>query len=919
MARRSIWLSAAGSLWIAVGLAGLGWGARAPQPAVQIFGSVQDASGKPLADILVRWIPISAGHLRYHDHDSQVVGEQAEPDRLPQGALREALKQSLTVRTDPGGRYQMQVTPSAKQGVVVVSGSGVESALGEVRFSDRQGNSEDDSSESATERELNFRLSPGGRIEGSVAKKASGGPAAGMAVEATPVQMDRPAFYTSIQKQFATMVNEDGSYALRGLPAGVYRVRPVTGYGNCVSFSAKQGLDVVVKGGGAAEGVDFQVQPGGTIRGRARGPDGQPLADVSLRARMSLDSSDWPEMLERPSVRSGQQGEFEIRGLRLSRVYRLVASHSSFAQARGEWIELMPNSPEATVEMHLDQGHSISGHVRFENGEPASGYRVRAFPTETDYRMRETRADESGAFLLANLPPGGFRLQSSPAQVRAIIRNGPQIVPLKIEGSDLADIDLVALSGPGHRLAGQALDDRGHAVARAWLQIAGSQGEWSVFSGTDGRFVVEGLPEDRYVVMAQKAGHSQTALQDVGPGRDDLIVALQRSGWVSGRIVAADGSAPDSPGQVEAVPEGTDGWDYQSLGGPEGWRGQSLSDGSFRIQAPAGKIEVRAAIPHFAPAVSAPFQLHPGEEVSGIVIPVLPAGRVRGQVSRADGSPVSDAEVSMMPVEPKLSEDRARWRLMQGNFTAERHRTRSDSQGSFDLPGLAQGDYWLLASHPHLVPSELRAVTVRSGEAVEIPDLILEPGGAVSGQIWDGDQAVAGVRVQLSGMGDQHQAVTDGEGLFLFEGVIPGSYHLYVVGVSDHRQGIRNALARSIAVRNSQTLEVDIDYQQGGRLFGSVSGLPAASSHRISLTPAEQPVRHPRTEAYLRPDGSFEIRGIEPGRYLVEVNSIYRRPGESPGRLLLSFKTHCTLVLEVRQGDMPLEIDLASEQCLREP
>lgn len=878
----------------------------AQTPSARVFGTVRDLHDKPLPNVLLRWIPVSKSLLSPFSNDLAVVGARPDAADLPDPRVAAALGQSLTTRTDSTGGYEILLPTAEESSALAAWRAGYETVLEAVRF--------EKGHEVPLEKQVDFQLLQGGSIRGRVIEVGSGLPASGMSVAAALIQNDRPSFYSSIGDWATALVRPDGTYALDGLRAGIYRVRPATELGRHVSYPENEGTKVVLASGATVDGVDFEVKPGGQIRGRVRTPAGRLLADVRLRLSMPLNNRRWAEMLGRPWAVSNSRGYFEFRGLELGQTYRILALKEGFAQVLSEWVGLTSENPEVLADLTLDEGYSISGRVVYRDGGPAADWTVSATPKETDYRRRQGRTDAAGAFTIGNLPACGYVLHASPSERTSIIRGGPQKVEVLVEANDLTDV-LITLDEPGKgRISGRVEDDQGLPVERAWVRFANQDIDSSRISGAGGEFLAEGLPEGSYLVTGEKTGYSRAVSRDVATGQEGVVLALNRHGRVSGKVLAWDGSPLDSLAQVEAVPAGLSWLEYNNLGTRQGHRAPAAGNGTFLLEAPSGRIEIRASAPGFAPTATEPILLAPGKEVTGIEIRLRRGAVLRGRLILAeDQSPVEGAEVALLPKEQKQRRNNVRFQLMR-SFVAERHLARSGADGRFELADLAGGDYWMLAKHPELVPSDLQVVSLRDGDHLTLPDSALAAGGIISGRVSDGGQALPGIGVTLTGDGESRSLTADPEGLFRIEGIRPGSYQLLIHDLTSFRQGLRNKLARSVELPGPQTLDVEIDYADGVRVQGSVTGLDGAYSPVASMRSEGPRSRYQFAEVRIREDGSFEIRGLEAGRYALVVYSLETTPGESSGSFSVTRKTHYRTVVEVPDHDLQLHIDASQSE-----
>lgn len=226
------------------------------------------------------------------------------------------------------------------------------------------------------------------------------------------------------------------------------------------------------------------------------------------------------------------------------------------------------------------------------------------------------------------------------------------------------------------------------------------------------------------------------------------------------------------------------------------------------------------------------------------------------------------------------------------------------ADGRYEVTELMAGDYLVSAGKPGYLAlqyGQMRAfergkvVTVRDGETIEKIDITLQASGAISGRVVDeyGDP-VEGAQVRLMELmfvGGRHQLlatagvgrrITNDQGRYRLYGVPPGRYAI-VASTADSNLSTffpnvaRPAEARLLTVALSQEVD-DVDIMMvggsGATIRGTVAdsrGKPirttifAGTSQRSGGVGTE-----PRRET-SNADGSFEIKNLPPGEYVLQV------------------------------------------------
>jgi thiol-disulfide isomerase/thioredoxin len=194
--------------------------------------------------------------------------------------------------------------------------------------------------------------------------------------------------------------------------------------------------------------------------------------------------------------------------------------------------------------MVLGHGVELSGIVVDADGKPVAGAAItRNREWRNSAAIFESGAD--GRFLLINLDAGDMLLtiqsDGHAAQTRmlTLFKGMPEVkIVLK----------------PGRILKGKVIDEAGHAVADATVQMDRIENgpmeyEWSVTTGNDGRFQWDSAPEDGHPYYFSAVGHhsrSEAAL--VADGQDKIITLRTATPsdqtLVSGIVVDDSNNAP---------------------------------------------------------------------------------------------------------------------------------------------------------------------------------------------------------------------------------------------------------------------------------------------------------------------------------------------------------------------------------------
>ena len=265
---------------------------------------------------------------------------------------------------------------------------------------------------------INFTLDVGGSVTGVVTDE-SGNP--------IPDRIDVSAcLYTDGSICWRTIVGPDGSYAIGGLPTGVYRVAAYqwpSGFWLSEFFEDthdwNQAAKVEVTEGITTTDINFELELGGVIIGTVTAIDGEPLSGLWVDACTFGDSNFCNDPFWAMTETDGS--------------YRLPLPEGSYwlrVESDGwkreyyddtpywdEATEVVVHSSETTtgIDFILEPGGTISGWVRDANGDPISDeIHVAACGYNDDSRCwwSMDQSDVDGSFTISGMATGEYRVRA---------------------------------------------------------------------------------------------------------------------------------------------------------------------------------------------------------------------------------------------------------------------------------------------------------------------------------------------------------------------------------------------------------------------------------------------------------------------------------------------------------------------------
>lgn len=258
-----------------------------------------------------------------------------------------------------------------------------------------------------------------------------------------------------------------------------------------------------------------------------------------------------------------------------------------------------------------------------------------------------------------------------------------------------------------------------------------------------------------------------------------------------------------------------------------------------------------------------------------------------------------------------------------GNATARQITTEAD--GRFAFEGLEPGSYQVSADRVGFLPQRYNplgragsggTIALSAGQQLTGIDFKLIPQGVIAGRILDADgdpmQRVQVSVLRVSSLGGRRRAAVQSSGAtndlgeFRIYSLPAGRY--YVMAANNSRGGVRQLVRTgseeyvptfypgSTDAEGASLVDLEAGQEVSGILFqlrrspvfhvrGKVAGLQPVNSHRglnVMLMPADRTVLQmaPGQSAPvgIKPDGSFELAGVQPGSYQLVLLRWDRRP-----------------------------------------
>lgn len=550
---------------------------------------------------------------------------------------------------------------------------------------------------------------------------------------------------------------------------------------------------------------------------------------------------------------TGPDGRFEIRDLPAG-LYELTARGRGFAPLTIPGLRVPPGNGSFDLgTVILVAGVAVEGQVSDPQGRPIPEAEVRL--TAAGGSPAASGPDESPSPIFTG-PDGSFRIEDRrPGETVDLVVQHAGYAPASAPGLRLPREQPVRIVlQPTATVAGSTVDPDGHPVPGALIlvlpsnpvHVGGADRSLQAQSDENGRFQIEGVRPGSFEIRATAPGRQEARLAGLeaqaGQDLQGIEVVLTPGAVLAGRVLSPAGQ-PVPGAEVSLLPEGSATVSLLSVGAvlsdEQGrYRLEGISPGTHAVRAEHEEYRpVQRRLDVQAGANTLDLTLEPGAALSGRVVDPL-------------GAPVAGARVFLRPRSDEsprgLPDD------------------TSGPDGSFTLPGLADGTYRLLAEREGFARSREGQEVVVAGRSVTGIEIQLTPGGAIVGQLLGLDfTELSQVQVRTDA-GQTGRILPDGS--YRIDDVEPGQQRV-VAALSG---GSRQAEGQVALEPGASEARLDLDFGKGLKLTGRVlrNGEPLAGEG-VLLSGTERAGRWGDTDL----EGRFRFEGLDAGRYILQVVS----------------------------------------------
>lgn len=915
--------------------------------AFEIRGSVvKRQSREPIAGAAIRFLPLAPDTLAGLTGDRMLLDGKIDADAVPR-PIGDALLASLDARSSDDGRFTMKIPADARPSTLVVGGAGYATRTQIIP------------ADAESPFELVIELAAGSAIRGRVTEADTGVPAVGMQVIASP---ERPGVRTFVDRARLdgprAFVRADGTYEIAGLARREYRVVPLSSGTEFQSLPARLARAVVIEGDEPVTGVDFEVRRGGMITGRVTDTAGMPHASVQVNvARTSLfddllqSGGDAIAEMAAWSDETDENGMYRIAGLELGSELVVLAKSEDHAPHLSTPLRLTESERTARVDVVLHEGGSVSGIVLDEDLAVIAGEPVLVAPdyaslmkggltSATLADVKRTETDDEGRFIVRHLPDGMFSVSAGDRNPYSVFQPSGVTIEI-IDGADVTGIEVhkedASAANRDGELTGRVVDDVGEPLANVDVQIRCIQVDMTRTDRTktddNGAFRFEGFGDRPVTLEANNNTHGKTRLDGISGNDTDVEIVLARSASVTGIVLLPDGSVPDAPFRVRAMPirdtsDITENMELAGmlpvLTGDEPWI-EGNDDGTFALDVvPPGRVEIIAKAPGYAEGTTGELLLQPTQVLSDVTIYLPEGATVTGRVLREDGGVAAQASVTIDPITDDLAADT--YKQMLPGLMGGDQGVSTNPQGVYRIHPVDAGSYRVSATLAGYAPALPVTVRVQPGQVVRVPDLVLLRGAAIEGRVTDNGEPMAGIMVQIVGSGPMRMQTTEANGRYSVEGLAPGDY---MVAASDTSSVITDGAIRykslNVSLEAGEAREVDLEFGSGFDLRVKITNprstvsmatmrIPGGAGPEdydpLDIPAALEAAKFQRGVAMIRPDGAFTMRDLEPGNYILEVLALPGNMMDMAAYSKMDRTPYHRSTVTIEDEDLEIEIEI---------
>lgn len=484
------------------------------------------------------------------------------------------------------------------------------------------------------------------------------------------------------------------------------------------------------------------------------------------------------------TVMADEEGKYRFVNVEPFESYMIEASVPGYSRGSVADIKVGEEGDFEAPPVLLTLGATLTGVVKDTGGNVVPGAQLVLASQfsrpgqELTPDMLTTTSDSTGHYTIQDIPAGN-RTLSIEADGYGNMSFGGLVF------RDTTPVERDVVLEIAEMISGRVIGKTGESIEGAEI-LAMSYTNASracrdvAFSDAEGQFVLDSLSPGQYTIAIKAVGYRPGHESRVKTGASGLLIQLSPQATVTGRVLV-NGEAP-AKYRVRLRQTFPNNPATSAVGS---WQSFQNPDGAFMLDSvQPNSYVVEAIAPGFAPSYSDEFRVGTGMPVKGVIVNLTRGGAIVGRAVSKDGAPLAKPSISTHDnTWANTIFDQALGDQFPTNATAKKG--TGQANGRFKLAGLKGGTYQVRVSAPGYCEKIMQDVLVQDGQDLELGDVSLIKGGAVSGQVFDAaGQPIAGAKVSLRPDGRQpglprmYDGRTDAAGKYRITGVFPGAYIL---------------------------------------------------------------------------------------------------------------------------------------------
>lgn len=588
----------------------------------------------------------------------------------------------------------------------------------------------------------------------------------------------------------------------------------------------------------------FELQKGCKVNIEVVDMEGNPIKNVSFYAAyVSDDMGRGPK----DQIRSDGKGCTVIGGLKPA-AYMISASHRDYALA-GQRIAFDNDYEIKAVSFKMIEGSSLEGSAFCSDGQPASGWEIRAQPVwwRSIFLAQSYPINEDGHLTLNHILPGDYLVSVSMPTGRGSLGLWSTRMTLPPD-SGFLELNIPKASPHSRGSISGSIEFIGDEPSRGfWVDARDDSGNFgsTYIDKGQSNFTIDNLVPGLYKINFNVGGIKKTFRNIKAPSEALVFeISVDSNNILKGKVLDKYTGKPVPTFEVRL--------DNQ-------WIQFEHPEGEFEIASKGDeckRVNVRAN----GYAMKLSEDICPdAEELTIIKLGI--GGAIDGIVHDENGDPVQGAKISY------------RYKRSRDEDPEGKYITTTDIDGLFFIEDIPKETtwQWFVISHPDYAP-ELKQIEVE-GDYVSDVEIVLKKGGAVEGYVYDTQgNPVSNITLNFLDEGvydywNQNRArlgsvTTDTDGFYRITGLPEKLCYGFRNRPYDQLGVVRTA----ILPRNSETTHLDF----GGKWYarGRVLHESQPLGHIKVMLSGNKVGRETAFTAYAQTDseGRFTFWGIPAGR-----------------------------------------------------